>query len=339
MVEVIVRQRRSPVLTPSSLPCLRRTSTINITEGCALGCTYCYIRGYSHYPGANRIVLFENTPELVAKELSRKRRKPRRVYFSPSSDAFQYLPQVQDVSFRTMAVLLGAGVGVSFLTKGFVTRRFLDLFAEHAALVCAQIGVTTLDRHLWRLCEPRTAPPEMRVATARSLIRLGIRTTIRLDPLIPDVTDTPERLLPLLAALSRAGVREAAASYIFVRRGFGKDLMARIQAAGATPYDPRPWPYQAFDGGRKGGRMIDRDERARRFARLEAIGASVGIRIRPCRCKNPELSDRECGIAGPPASSEGSAPSQGAFAFADGTLGDTEAQDAIGGRADARPLE
>ncbi len=332
MVEVVVRRRRSPVLTPSSLPCLRRIPTINITEGCALGCTYCYIQGYSHYPGANRVVLFENMPGLIAKELGRRRRKPRRVYFSPSSDAFQYLPQVQEVSFRSMALLLNAGVGVSFLTKGFVTQRFLDLFAEHAALVFAQIGVTTLDLSLWRLCEPRTAPPEMRVATAQSLIRLGVCTSVRLDPLIPDVTDTPERLLPLLETLSGAGVREAAASYIFVRRDVGEDVIGRIQAGGAAPYDTQTWPYQPFDGGRKGGRMIDRDERARRFTRLEALGARVGIRVRPCRCKNPELADRECGIAGLPTPSEGGTPPQGVFGFAEETAADMDAQNGLAGR-------
>jgi hypothetical protein len=277
-------------------------------------------------------VLFENTPELIAKELGRARRKPRRVYFSPSSDAFQYLPQVQDVSFRSLAALLSAGVGVSFLTKGFVTERFLELFAEHAAFVFAQIGITTLDLRLWRLCEPRTAPPEMRVATAQSLIRLGVRTSVRLDPLIPDVTDTAERLLPLLEALSDAGVREAAASYIFLRHGVGEDVIGRIRAAGATPYDTQSWPYQAFDAGRKGGRMIDRDERARRFARLEALGARVGIRVRPCRCKNPELVDRECGIAGPSTPNESGTPPQGIFTFEDGTAAPTEALDGLGGR-------
>jgi len=235
-----------------------------------------------------------------------------------------------------MTLLLSAGVGVSFLTKGFVTERFLDMFADHSALVFAQIGLTTLDRRLWRLCEPRTAPPEMRVATVQSLIQLGVHTSVRLDPLIPDVTDTPERLLPLLGALSRAGVREAAASYIFLRRGLGEDAIGRIRAAGATPYDTQSWPYQAFDGGRNGGRMIDRDERARRFARLEALGAGVGLRIHPCRCKNPELADRECGIAGPAMSSESSTPSQGVFAFADGAPGSVESQDAVGGRPGRR---
>jgi DNA repair photolyase len=101
-------------------------ATLNVTEGCVLGCEYCYIQGYSHCPGAERVVLYENLPELVGEELKRKRSKPRRVYFSPSSDAFQYPPQIQDVSLRTMRVLLEAGVEVAFLTKGFVRRPFLE---------------------------------------------------------------------------------------------------------------------------------------------------------------------------------------------------------------------
>ena len=50
--------------------------TINVTEGCAHGCVYCYTQGYSRYPRRGRIRLFENIPQLVERELTRKRRKP-----------------------------------------------------------------------------------------------------------------------------------------------------------------------------------------------------------------------------------------------------------------------
>jgi len=99
----------------------------------------------------------------------------------------------------------------------FVRRPFLELFEEHAGAVFAQVGITTLDRRLWRGIEPRTAPPEMRIATIEALTKIGVRTTARLDPLIPDVTDTDESVLPLLRTLAKAGVRSAAASYLFVR--------------------------------------------------------------------------------------------------------------------------
>jgi DNA repair photolyase len=200
VVEIETRSRKPPILTPSAIPCLRKLPTINITEGCALGCTYCYIKGYSHYPGAERVMLYENTPDVLREELRRKRRRPSRVYFSPSSDAFQYLPRVQDVSLQTMRVLLDAGVEIAFLTKGFVTKRFLALFEDAPTMVFAQIGITTLDRQLWRGFEPRTAPPDLRIRYAQQLNAIGVRTTMRLDPLIPDLTDTEANLGPLFEA-------------------------------------------------------------------------------------------------------------------------------------------
>ncbi|MBU0641165.1 MAG: radical SAM protein [Planctomycetes bacterium] len=299
MIEVAIRQRKSPVLTPSSLPCLRQVATLNVTEGCALGCKYCYIQGYSHYPGAARVVLYESLPGLVAAELQRKRRKPRRVYFSPSSDAFQYLPQVQDVSRRTMQVLLEAGVEVAFLTKGFVRRPFLELFVDHADAVFAKIGITTLDRKLWRAMEPGTAPPEMRVATIAALRKMGVHATARLDPLIADVTGADENVVPLLRALAQADIREAAASYIFTRTPFERQVVATLARLERGAHPPASWAMQTFAEGAGRGRMIGLDQRSRRFARLQALGTSAGVRIRPCRCKNPESADEPCAITGP----------------------------------------
>jgi DNA repair photolyase len=315
VVEVVARERKPPILTPSSLPCLRSVAAINVTQGCALGCKYCYIQGYSQYPGVERVILYANTPEVVAQELERKRRKPRRVYFSPSSDAFQYLPQVQDVSLRTMAALLQAGVEIAFLTKGFIRRPFLELFAHHADRVFAQVGITTLDRGLWRDFEPQTATPELRLTAIEDLVRLGIHTTVRLDPLIPGLTDPDDNLRPLLRSLSQAGIRDAAASFLFLRPRFEHSVQSLIGSAGLAATDGTPWSYQEFADGSGGGLMIPLAERAKRLARLEALGNSFGIRIRPCRCKNPDLSDESCGIVGPTVSHPEGSPIQATFGF------------------------
>jgi hypothetical protein len=243
--------------------------------------------------------VYVNTPDVVAQELRHKRRRPQRVYFSPSSDAFQYLPQVQDVSLQTMTLLLQSGVEVAFLTKGFITQPFLDLFAAHADRVFAQVGITTLDPELWRRFEPRTALPHLRRATVEALIRLGVATTVRLDPLIPGLTDTDDNLMPLFHSLSRTGVHDAAASYLFLRPRFAS--LVKLPTAPAVPADacPTRWPYQRFGDGSGGGQMLPGHERALRFARLQALGESVGIGVHACRCKNPELGAEPCGITGP----------------------------------------
>jgi len=299
MVDVVTCQRKPPILTPSSIPCLRRLPTINVTAGCALGCTYCYIQGYSCYPGPDRVLLYENTPDLVDHELRRRRRKPRRVYFSPSSDAFQYLPQVQTVALRTMTVLLDAGVQVAFLTKGFVTQPFLRLFGRFPQSVFAQIGITTLEGNLWRRFEPRTAPPRMRLECIRSLVGLGASVTARLDPLIPDITDTRENLSLLLESVAATGIREVAASYLFLRPATASRLSAQLECLRDTAVSLAAWSIQSFADGQTGGQMLGSDERERRFASIQQLARGLGIQVNVCRCKNPEFAGTGCGIAGP----------------------------------------
>jgi hypothetical protein len=219
-----------------------------------------------------------------------------------------------------MRVLLQAGVEIAFLTKGFITRPFLELFASHVERVFAQIGITTLDRGLWRQFEPRTAPPNMRLAAIQALLRLGVHTTARPDPLIPDVTDTDDNLRPLLQSLAQAGIRDAAASYLFLRPQFaGRVDLPNLPVVPANAGSTN-WPYQAFADGTGGGRMLPTSERAERLTRLVALGNRFGIRIRPCRCKNPEFSAEACGITGPGLPARPNLLSQTAFSF-DGSEG------------------
>lgn len=298
MVEVVRKRRRSAVLTPSRIPCLGNVCTINITQGCALGCGYCYIQGYSDYPGLDKVILYENTAEMLAFELQRRRHKPHRVYFSPSSDAFQDISEVQELSYRTMSLLHDAGVEVSFLTKGFVTEPFFSLFKKTSSAVFAQVGITTLDRALSTTIEPGAASPDQRLETMRRLGDIGVQTTARLDPLIPDVTDTRSNIEPLLASLLRVGVRFAAVSYLFVRPRLAQAIQKVLTGVSAVRVNAENWTRQDFLGECGGGQMLGAAERAQRFADLKAWGEKTGVRVNPCRCKNPECGGRPCAIAG-----------------------------------------
>ena len=322
MVTVMRKQRKSSILTPSKIPCLSKLPTINITQGCALGCTYCYIQGYANYPGHDRVILYENTAELLAAELSRKRKRPSRVYFSPSSDAFQHMPEVQDVTYKTMEVLLQAGVEVALLTKGFVTEPFFQLFSKTPELVFAQVGMTTLDHPLCKKIEPRTSTPQQRLDAIAALHGVGVRTTARLDPLIPDVTDTDENLIPLLDRIRKAGATHAAASYLFLRPGISRQMtivLNNVCPAGAKRMIDT-WPHEEFADGCGGGRMVDQDERARRFNRIQALGEASGIRVAVCRCKNPKIGGVGCEIMGPAIEPPSGPPEQGLLNFTDAAI-------------------
>jgi DNA repair photolyase len=298
------RSRKGPVLTPSSLPCLRGLPTVNITEGCSHGCTYCYTQGYTNYPGAGRVVVFENTAQLVRDELRRKRRRPRRVYFSPSSDAFQPLPEVREITFQTMSVLLDAGIEVALLTKGFVDERFLNLFAARPSLVLAQIGITTLDQGLWQAFEPHSAPPRERLESISGLRNIGVAVWARLDPLIPGVTDTDQNLEPLLTELAARQISSVAASYLFLRPAFLRRLSDQMREHGKGQVSIDDWTRRTLADGQGGGLAMSVEDRTRRFSRIKELAKRHGIDVHVCTCKNPDLPGPGCQIAGPTLAAE-----------------------------------
>ncbi len=301
MVVVERRKRKGPILTPSSLPCLGSMPTINITEGCAHNCAYCYTQGYRDYPGRGRVILFDNIPELVRAELHRKRKMPRRVYFSPSSDAFQPLPEVLDVTFETMSALLARGVEVAFLTKGIVNERFGALFAKSPASVYAQIGITTTSQRLCGMLETGAASPAQRLQVIEGLRQIGLTVRARLDPLIPGLTDTADNLRPLLAELSQRGVQSIAASYLFLRPPFAQRLSEQLELALGSDSAVGTWSWQSFADGVGGGQMIGPEERRSRFDWLGCLAAEYGIDVHVCACKNAYLAaGSDCQIAGPP---------------------------------------
>ena len=127
MVTGIWADRKSPVLSGSSLACLLQTPGVNLTLGCAHDCIYCYARGYSTFPGENKVIIYKNIVEKLEAELTRKKTKPQAIYFNPSSDMFQPVPEVLEISHAILEFLLGKGIGIALLTKGEIPERTLRL--------------------------------------------------------------------------------------------------------------------------------------------------------------------------------------------------------------------
>jgi len=122
-MKVVHIKRKSAVLTPSSLACLANIATINLTAGCAHRCIYCYTQGYTMSPRDGTVHLYANTATKLTQELRRKRRLPRAVYFSPSSDLFQPVPEVLDMALEVLGILFEWGIGSTKRFSGCSSPR------------------------------------------------------------------------------------------------------------------------------------------------------------------------------------------------------------------------
>jgi len=301
MVTIILQERKSAVLTPSSLACLAAMPTINLTAGCAHGCVYCYTRGYRTYPGDEQVVLYSNTLEKLKTELARKRVWPQAVYFSPSSDVFQPVPEVLAMAYEVIAFLLSSGIGVAFLTKGKIPERHLELLAAHPKLVRAQVGLITVDESLLRTLEPHAPPPETRLAQIKALVDAGIATEVRLDPVVPGMTDGEESLTALLRAITAAGVKDIAVSTLFLRAS----LLSSAQSPEARQLLQRMRrdlycmaTRLGIHAERSHVLALNLQTRERLYSKIRFHAEELGLKVHICGCKNPDISKGTCNIAG-----------------------------------------
>ncbi len=301
MVTVIRADRRSAVLTPSSLACLSHMPTINLTSGCAHGCLYCYTRGYTTHPGEDKVVLYGNTLEKLEDELAHKRTKPQAVYFSPSSDIFQPVSEVLGLGYRVLEFLFSKGIGVAFLSKGHIPDKTMSLLLNHADKVRAQIGIITLDEDIRRMFEPNAASPSVRLEQMARLVAGGIATEARLAPILPGITDTPDALRHLLSALARVGVKRAAASVLFLRPGVLKSLQRNIHNKEVL--------QELLGFYREAGRLavhaerssitaLPRPRREETLERVRCVGKEHAIEVSICACMNPDIAQGTCNISG-----------------------------------------
>jgi len=302
MARLIEKNRKSNVLTPSQLRCLSKIPTINITSGCFHNCIYCYTKGYSQYPGDGKIILFANTAEKLSKELARKRKKPQAVYFCPSCDPFQPIPQILAQTYKTMETLLKVGIGVQFVTKAIIPDNFVTLFTRYRNLVCAQVGLTCVDDNIRKIFEPRTANVSEKLSTLRKLVEIGVTTGARADPLIFGVMDSDKSLSDLFSAISKVGVKETAIGYLFLRPAIRKSLERNIKDEQLLCELLKPYS----DGtklpiGMKNskGLALPKEIREKAFERIRNIASDLDVSIHICGCKNSDITTESCHIIRP----------------------------------------
>ncbi len=301
LFRITAENRKSAVLTPSSLSCLSKTATVNLTRGCAHQCVYCYTRGYSSFPGEHTIAVYANTFEKMKAEWQRKRKIPDCVYFSPSSDIFQPIPEVLDMGYNILHWLLNNNVRIAILTKGVIPNRFFDLFAQFPEQIQFQHGLITLDNSILSMFEPGAASAETRISQMRRFIDLGITTRVRLDPILPGLTDDEESLESLCRELEQIGVREMAASVLFLRpvilaslkqnihdNEIKQKLMSRFENKESL----------AIHAGQSRVFALCCEERRQILDRVRTIAALHQIECHRCSCKNPDLDSSSCQIAG-----------------------------------------
>jgi DNA repair photolyase len=170
-----------------------------------------------------RIVVKENAPELLRKELSSKKWKPQFLAMSGVTDCYQPLERKLQITRRVLQVLAEFRNPVGIITKNFLVTRDIDVLQELAKYNCiaVNVSVTTLDASLTPKLEPRASLPKARLEAIRMLSEAGVPVGILVAPCIPGITDHE------MPQIVKAAVDHGAkwAGYVMLRLPYGvKDL-------------------------------------------------------------------------------------------------------------------
>jgi DNA repair photolyase len=186
----------------------------------------CYARPTHEYLGFSagldfetRIMVKEDAPELLRKELASPKWEPKVLGLSGVTDPYQPVERRLGLTRRCLEVLAEFRNPVGVVTKSRLVTRDADLLGELAQHQAAAVflSVTTLDGSLARRLEPRAAQPAARLAAVKELTAHGIPTGVLVAPVIPGLND--HEIPAILKAAAEAGAR--CAGYILLRLPYG----------------------------------------------------------------------------------------------------------------------
>ncbi|MGB7744344.1 MAG: radical SAM protein [Terracidiphilus sp.] len=201
------------------------THAINPYRGCEFGCRYCYAR-YTHEflemgPAEfeRKIYFKQNGAWLLEQEL--KRLKPgTEIALGTATDPYQPLERKLNITRSLLEVFArSGGFRLGIVTKSALVTRDLALLQAVAKVnhLSVNITVTTLDRRLARILEPRAPRPDLRIKALAELRQAGIRAGVMCSPLMPGITDTRSSIESVAKAASEAGACYMFAGALFLK--------------------------------------------------------------------------------------------------------------------------
>ncbi|MGY1452359.1 Rv2578c family radical SAM protein [Streptomyces sp. SS8] len=209
--------------------------TLNPYRGCSHACVYCFARASHGYLGLDggldfdtQVVVKVNAPELVRRELARRGRPGDHVAMGTNVDCYQRAEGRYRLMPGILAALRDHRVSFSILTKGTLILRDLELLrqaAEHATVeTVVSVGFT--DPGLWRALEPGSPSPQARLEVCRRLNESGVPCAVIMSPIVPYLSDSPDRLRATVRAVAESGAVSIAPEVMYLRPGSREWFMA-----------------------------------------------------------------------------------------------------------------
>ncbi len=186
------------ILSRNTSPDIPFDWSLNPYQGCEHGCIYCYARNSHNYWGFNagldfesKILVKEDAPALLRRELGSPKWKPSMVMLSGNTDCYQPIERKLKITRSLLRIFTEYRNPVGIITKNALVARDSDVLEDLASqnLCKVIISITSLDENLRRKLEPRTSSIIKKWEAVDHLVSKGIPVGILIGPVIPGLND------------------------------------------------------------------------------------------------------------------------------------------------------
>jgi len=255
--------------------------TFNPYTGCDHHCLYCYATSYI----PNFQVVHPKKDLLSALKQEAAKLKGETISLCNSSDPYPKAEATEGLTRRCLEILVESDCRIQIITKSNLVTRDDDLLCKVPATVA--ITITTDDDQLAKTLEPHAPLPTQRIRAAQDLTKAGIPVSVRIDPIIPNINDHPQKLISTLATI---GVKHITASTYKAK----PDNWKRIsEAFHNQALILKPLYFE--QGERVGGNvLLPKDFRFKLLKGVRDLAKAKGMQFGVCREGLPQLNTAAC---------------------------------------------
>jgi DNA repair photolyase len=255
--------------------------TFNPYTGCDHQCTYCYASSYiSNFRDCR-----PKKDALATLKREAAKLNDETISIANSSDPYPRAEASEGLTRRCLEILAESNCRIQIITKSNLVARDGDLLGKIPSTVA--LTITTDDDELARIIEPFAPSPSQRIRAAQDLIKAAIPVSVRIDPIIPNVNDQPQKLIAELATI---GVKHLTCS---TYKAKPDNWMRLTKALPQMAEKLKPLYFQ--QGDKIGGNTLL--PRAFRFKLLKGVrerALANGMRFGVCREGLAELNTAPC---------------------------------------------
>jgi DNA repair photolyase len=205
--------------------------SLNPYMGCEHRCAFCYVRGFelrADRPSDDRygraVRVKTNVAAVLRSELSRRSWRKETVVIGAATDPYQPAEGRYKLTRQCLMAMRDFSNPAALITRGPMIVRDIDVLSELArrAKLHITFSIPTIDDDIWRRTEPGTAHPRHRLGAIEKLVAVGVG----MAPILPGLTDRPERIEAVIKAARAAGATGLWAGMLYLREGTKEHFMS-----------------------------------------------------------------------------------------------------------------